>query len=136
MTGRQLDLAEPLIGLDILRSELNGPNRILQCLLVFLEIFGVNMSQLQIGSGLLRLRFDRVFQNVDRRRIIAIACEEKGDTRGELDLAWIEIENFLKRFQRLFTLAILLEVQTFDILGEGFGFALALRLQRQIFRRS
>ena len=66
IAGRQLHLGEALITFNLVRRERHCLLRITNRRLHLLEILGVDVSQLEIRAGFLRLGLDRILQDVDR----------------------------------------------------------------------
>ena len=129
---RQLDFAKTLISLDVSRIQCDRPVRILDSLVRFLEILRIDKSELAVRLGVVRVCFDRVFQNVNRLWKIILPDQQSGHARREVGLTRIDIENFTIRFQRSIHLAVLLECHSFDKVRERPRLTLAFRMQNEV----
>ncbi len=88
-----------------------------------------------IRFGVVRVCFDRVFQDVNRLWIIFLLYQQSGYPRRERRLAGIDIEYFAVGLQRFIHLAVLLETHSLDKVRERSRLPFALRTQSQVRRR-
>src|SRR5206468_2575606 len=135
LSGCKFDFAKTLISFYVSRIQSDSAVSIIDSLIRLLEILRINERQLTIWFGLVRICFDCVFQHVDRLWIIFLLYQQSCYSRGELGLAWIDIEHFAVRLQCLIHLAGLLESDSFHKMCKRSGFAFALRTQHQVRRR-
>ena len=133
--GRQFDFAETLISFDVTRIECDGSVGVIDGLVGFLEILRIDKGELEIRIRLIGIGFDRVFQDIDRLRKIVLPCQQSGHTRCQLGLAWIDVEHFAIRLQRVVYLAVFFERRSFDKMSECIGLALALRAEGEVLGR-
>ncbi len=117
------------------RIQSDGAVGIIDSLIRFLEILRINERQLVIRFGVVRVCFDRVFQDVNCLWKIFLLYQQNGHARRERGLAGIDVEHFAVRLQRFIHLAVLLENHSLDKMRERSCFAFALRTQNQVRRR-
>ncbi len=131
----ELHFSEALIAIDLFRREGYRLLCITNRRVHLLEILGVNVSELEIGLGFFRLRFDRVFENIDRAWVIPLLSEEEGDSGGEINLTGINIQDTLESGQCLLAFTIILKVQCLHVIQKGARLALAFWLEGEVLGR-
>ena len=132
MSRCEFDFDEPLVTFHVSGIQSDGTIGIINRLVRFLQIPGVDKSELLIRLGVIRVCLDCVFQHVDCLRKIILLYQQPGHTRGELRLAGIDIEYFAIRFQCTLHLAVFLKPHSFNEMRERIRFVRALQAQREV----
>jgi hypothetical protein len=79
-----LHLRQSLVTFDFVRREFYRLLRITNRGFRFLKVLRVDIGELEIGTRFLWLGLDRVLQDIDRARVIALLSEQKRDRRVEV----------------------------------------------------
>src|SRR4029077_11074315 len=88
--GRNLDFAQALISLDVAWIKRDRLVGIIDRLISFLKIFGINKRELKIRIGPVGVGLDGIFQNIDRLRKVILPREQDSYSRGAFGLAGID----------------------------------------------
>jgi hypothetical protein len=134
LSGCEFDLNQTLITLHVAWIQSDGTIRIINRLVRFLQIPRVDESELLIRLAVIGVCLDCVFQDVNCLRKIILLYEQSGHARGELRLAWIDVEHFPIRIQCALHLAVFLKRHSFDETCERIRFVYRLRTQREVRR--
>ena len=114
MSAGNFDFDKTLVTFDVPRIQSDGPVRIVDSLIGFLEVLRINERELLIRGVILGICLDCVFQHVNRLWKIVLLYQQSGHARRKLRLAGIYIQHFAIRLQRAIHLAIFFERHSLD----------------------
>jgi hypothetical protein len=125
ISSRERNFTKPFVSVDVMRFEHDSTINVIKGLIGPSKIFCVDERKLQQRFRSTRIRFDGVFQNVDRLRKIILPRKQYRDARSQIRPPWIDIQHFAICGQRFVHFSILFKRHPFNKVREGVGFMLA-----------